>query len=398
MRRAAGAIIVLLVLTLACAAAGEAAGSVSRETAAELMQNADGGELILPEDIVRIEEEAFAGISLKPVTLPAALTYIADNAFDPEVAFFVYKDSAAEEWAASHGRVYSVIGEEQEDLLEVLQFEPDPEDDRQRLVVTGYTGEAENLILPDEINGVVICRIGEEAFLNNETIRSIRLPGNLERIDSRAFMGSQIETVILPDSVSYLGGLAFAYCKALTKAVLPGNLESVSQEVFIGCTALKEVTMSVKFQSAGTGFRECENVETIHYLPGTEGIFNLQVGRNNSYLEYQSRRSLKLLDFREGITVIRDGALQNEFYDNENDCYAVERIQLPSTLKTIDDGAFSGLNCLTEVNLPEGLEILGNEAFSHCHSLVPPEIPSTVTVIGNDVFYDCWEPEPEEEP
>ena len=156
--------------------------------------------------------------------------------------------------------------------------------------------------------------------------------------------------------------------------------------------------MSVSFQSGEAGFIGCENVELIHYLPGAQGVFGLKVGNSGKYLEYQSKRSLKSLDFGEGITAIQNEAFKNDFYDNENDCFVLERIHLPSTLKTIDDTAFSGLVCLTEVNLPEGLEILGSEAFSHCRSLVPPQMPSTVTVLGNDVFYDCREPDPEEEP
>ena len=397
MRRFLGAMILALTVLLACASAEGPAVSISRGTAADLTAGADVRELSIPEGVVRIEAEAFAGTGLELVTLPFSLESVADDAFDPEVAFLVHKGSSAEQWAIASGRSYSVIEDGQEDLLEVLQFEADPDDEQHRLIITGYTGEASSLILPDQIDGVDIYRIGEGAFQDKGTLRSIRFPARLEAIDNRAFANSQIESVVLPDSVTFLSGYAFADCQTLATVVLPGGLEGVTEPPFVNCPALREVTMSVHFQSNMNGFRDCENVETIHYLPGTTGIFDLTVGKNNSYLERQSKRSLKTLDFAGGITVIEANSFLNDDYEYEDDCFAVERIQLPSTLKTIGDAAFSGLNRLTQVDLPEGLTILGSEAFSHCRSLMPPEtLPSTLTVIGENVFYDCWQPEPEE--
>lgn len=395
MKKVLGILLAAVVMSTALLCLGEADGTaaLSREAALRLAQGRNESGIVIPESVVVIEPEAFAGISLEWVTLPRSLQEIADNAFDPAVSFLVYRNSEAERWAESNGRVYRIIGEE--DALDGLAFMPDPDDEQNRLMITGYTGEATTLVLPDGIEGVDIYRICESAFEANETVSSIRFPGRLEIIDNNAFYNSKIQAADLPASVTHIGTWAFGRCSRLTEVKLPGQLEDIDTNPFDHCEALREVTMSVNLQSNMSGFRDCENVEVIHYLPGSKGSLEYQVTENASYLECQSKRSLKTVDFGEGITVIDGNAFFSDDYDNENNWYVINSIHLPATLKIIGDHAFSGLACLTDVNLPEGIELIGSEAFAHCRSLVPFEIPDTV-VQGNNIFLDCRQPEPEE--
>lgn len=63
----------------------------------------------------------------------------------------------------------------------------------------------------------------------------------------------------------------------------------------------------------------------------------------------------------------------------------IQQVDLPSTLKVIDDGAFDGCAKLTNVNLPKGLERIGMGAFRRCIVLESLDIPSTVNSIGVDI-------------
>ena len=396
MRKLLGLLLTVLTLCVTAVCAGEGdTGILTQERALKLAAGQAAREIVIPEGSESIEAQAFAGTGLTQATLPRSLKHIADDAFDASVSFLVYQGSTAEVWAERAGRAYTVIGDGQDDIPEGLEYEPDGEDERHRLIITGYTGEAAALYLPDQINDAEIYSIAAGAFEDNATLSSVRFPAHLEKIGENAFRGTQITSVVLPGTLSSIGGYAFANCHSLTKLVLPGNLTASQFSAFINCDSLQEVTMGVDFQYGGNGFRDCGSVETIHYLPGASAEYRLQVGNSDNYLEYQSRRTLRTVDFGEGITDIGAAAFVNSKYENENDCFVLAAIRLPSTLKTIGDAAFSGLPRLTEVNLPAGVTSIGTEAFSHCKSLVPFEIPASVNQ-GDNIFEDCWTPDPGE--
>ncbi len=63
-------------------------------------------DLILPSSLTTIESEAFRGLSIRYIEVPATVTQIAGDAFDDDVALIVTADSYAEEWARAHGVRY----------------------------------------------------------------------------------------------------------------------------------------------------------------------------------------------------------------------------------------------------------------------------------------------------
>lgn len=69
------------------------------------------------------------------------------------------------------------------------------------------------------------------------------------------------------------------------------------------------------------------------------------------------------------------------FYNSD-----IEKITLPSSIKTIGWWAFYGCENLYEVNLNSGLNTIEYGAFMNCNNLFQVEIPSTVSKIGEDAF------------
>ena len=399
MKKRIAALILIGALSLSCAwGEPQRFPAVMTRAAAEALT---AREITIPEGVERIESQAFAGTGLERATLPESLEYIAPDAFDESVRFIVHAGSYAASWAPFE-RIDRVIGAEPEDWHEVLEWDIIVEDERQMAVITEskYPDDAESIILPDELDGVPVRRIGDAAF-HGTAVKHIRFPSGLEQIGVQAF-GScdQLLEVRIPNSVTEIGSGAFADCTSLVKAVLPSGLENTNVAVFMNCPALKDVTMSVGFQRSNTGFTDCKNVETIHYLAGSNGIFDLTVGQQRSTLEYQSKRALKTVDFAEGITTIGNNAFFYSDYDNGNHCFMLNTVRLPASLKTIGDAAFLGLTRLESVNLPDGLEVIGSEAFAHCRSLMPVEIPASVTEEnrGQDIFYDCKDSQVPEDP
>ena len=84
---------------------------------------------------------------------------------------------------------------------------------------------------------------------------------------------------------------------------------------------------------------------------------------------------------REGTEVICDGAF--------SDCYSLQSVTIPNSVKSIGDKAFSGCYSLQSVTIPNSVKSIGDEAFRLCESLQSVTIPNSVTSIGDEAFSGC---------
>ena len=71
------------------------------------------------------------------------------------------------------------------------------------------------------------------------------------------------------------------------------------------------------------------------------------------------------------------------------ECSGLTNIIIPSTIKTLERGAFYGCSSLIYVKIPEGVTKIGLGAFSKCSKLTSVIIPSTVTQIDEYAFDYC---------
>ena len=64
-------------------------------------------------------------------------------------------------------------------------------------------------------------------------------------------------------------------------------------------------------------------------------------------------------------------------------------INIPNSVTTIGEHAFSGCDSLTSINIPNSVTMIGKGAFSGCYSLTSINIPNSVTTIEDGAFYGC---------
>ena len=103
-------------------------------------------------------------------------------------------------------------------------------------VVTGYTGQSEEVFMPDFYREKPVASIRAEAFKDNETIVSVRFPASLVSIGEEAFKACvNLGSVNFPDTVTTLGASAFAECEGLEEFAFPKNITIVSSRVVQGC-------------------------------------------------------------------------------------------------------------------------------------------------------------------
>ena len=82
--------------------------------------------------------------------------------------------------------------------------------------IISFTGNAENLSIPETINGYPVRSIGEGAFRSSQ-VKSIKIPEGITAIDWFAFEGcTSLSSIDLPASLTSIGYGAFERCsKAL---------------------------------------------------------------------------------------------------------------------------------------------------------------------------------------
>ena len=64
-------------------------------------------------------------------------------------------------------------------------------------------------------------------------------------------------------------------------------------------------------------------------------------------------------------------------------------IELPESLASIGNYAFSYNSALTSIVIPEGVTKIGEFAFNNCKNLTAVTIPDSVTSIGKSAFSGC---------
>ena len=70
-------------------------------------------------------------------------------------------------------------------------------------------------------------------------------------------------------------------------------------------------------------------------------------------------------------------------------CSSLVSIEIPESVITIQNYAFSGCKNLSKVELHEGLTSLGENAFNDCSSLEKIKIPNGVHGLSKQIFYNC---------
>ena len=88
--------------------------------------------------------------------------------------------------------------------------------------IVNYLGDKTELEIPREINGKPVTSIGS------------------------AFVGSNVEKVIIPDTVTSIGYIAFSKSESLKEVIIPDSVTEIGKAAFMGCKSLSSVKLSNK--------------------------------------------------------------------------------------------------------------------------------------------------------
>lgn len=226
------------------------------------------------------------------------------------------------------------------------------------------------LIIPDDV-----IEIGQYAF-HGTLIGSVAFSPRLDRIGDCAFRQctSLTGTLTLPETLTYIGSLAFTSCSFTGELHLPNSLE------YIGLNA---------FDSAGHfvgGLRIPDKITKLNGATFSSSGFSGHLDLNN-VIEF-GNSEFSMCDFT-GVLIIPDGTIKIPDYFMQYT--GLSKVVFPSSLKQIGRSAFASQRRLCEeIIFPEGLISIEEQAFSECFQIPRIELPSSLQTINRYAFNGCY--------
>ena len=149
---------------------------------------------------------------------------------------------------------------------------------------------------------------------------------------------TEIENLVIPNSVTNIGSYAFDGCSGLTSVTIGNRVTSINKRAFYHCSGLISIAISNSVTSIGEGaFYGCSGLTTVT-IPNS-------------------------------VTSIGDYAFRN--------CSDLTSITIPNSVTSIGKGAFRGCSGLTSVTIPNSVTSIGSQAFDEA------DIPTVISLIEN---------------
>lgn len=131
--------------------------------------------------------------------------------------------------------------------------------------ITEYKGNEKEVMIPESIDGMSVCEIGDSAFNQCTNIEHIEFPESVKTIGSWAFSGcTGLTGIELTDGITAIKERAFEGCTNLAEVKLPAELIELDGDVFAN-TAIKEITIPKKvkyvYNTHEGAFAGCSNLK-----------------------------------------------------------------------------------------------------------------------------------------
>ncbi|MBQ8298002.1 MAG: leucine-rich repeat protein [Ruminococcus sp.] len=339
----------------------------------------------LPDTLVSIGQNAFAATGLKKVQIPSSVTEIGYSAFgydenlEPIDSFTIIgaTGSAAQTYCTDTDEEYgyannfTFVDESNAELVdEAGQMETKTSGDYMYAEKDGgiyilmCSSVDSKIEIPAEFDGLPVTCIYGAAFYQNQA-SEIVIPDTVTRIGDIAFSEcTNLKTINLPASLTEINNQAFAGCTSLEKITIPAGVETIGEEAFYGCTSLKE------FAVDGTS----------EYFTVDDGVLcNAEKTIIVSYPAAKKDSSYKAPDTANEILISAFAGASN-----------LETVDISSVV-TIGSYAFEQCEKLSSVKLSEELDSIGTCAFYNCPELKAMRTYNNVTQVGTAAigfYYD----------
>ena len=351
-------------------------------------------------DIVMSESLEYIGgycfidcTNLKSITIPESVTYIGNYAFanNNSLATINYNAINISNNIVNYSNIFGDIGKNLESGTTInigknVQSIP-------AYLFIPVSGKTNNIKTVNFAENSICTSIGASAFSNCVNLENFTMPNSLTSIGESAFSGcDKLKIIKIPENVKTIGNFAFKDCKSCSyviynakKLTTPLTEESnifanlgdyVGSQIHIGDSAEEVPDYLTHYSEASYNHA----VQLIRFLSTDDSVCE-RIGKYALYGDIIGGRygvelpnSLKTIDdyafyktqvnsvtFNNSLETIGAYAFAN--------CSYIQTISLPLSLKTIGESAFASCSKLTSLTLSENISAIGLNAFKNCTSI-----------------------------
>ena len=323
--------------------------------------------VVMPETVVKIGTQAFRKcIKLKEISFSPNITEIRQDAFCGCIAL---KEAVLPKTLKTlKSGVFAGCKKLTKVVCESTEFIPksDP------FYSSSYYKYPESIV--DE-NGYIIFAKTLFSYIGKS--KEMVVPDGVERLANDLFGFGKynreteynIESVVLPESVKFIGNRAFTYCRNLKSIKMPSGIE-IAANAFRGCSGLADENGFFIYD--GVALAYMGDSDTVIVPDGTKVV---------SEELFAFNEKIHAVNFPDTLEEIGNRAFKG--------CTLLEKIVIPNSVKKIGSEVFEGCNHLVSVVMPDTIEEIGNWAFEGCTLLEKIVIPNSVKKIGSEVFKEC---------
>ena len=288
--------------------------------------------------------------------------------------------------------------------------------------ITGFSGYAAKIVIPDQIENLPVTVICDKAFLFHK-LTSIELPDSITYIGRSAFNNCySLIRIDIPEGVTHIGKGAFNNCYDLTGIHVDSNNSMYSSDDR-GVLFDKEKSQLIQAPGAITGSYTIPNSVTSigdHAFNYCSKLTSIDIPDSVVYIDngaFSNCSGLTNISIPDGVTHIGTGAfsscskLSGIHVDTNNAMYSSDdrgvlfnkektrlikapgaiagSYTIPDSVTSVDENAFPTCHRLTSISIPDGVTSIGKDTFSNCTGLTSVDLPNTLISIGNRAFYHC---------
>ena len=300
-------------------------------------------EVILPETLVNISGDTFYNsANLKKVNIPKNVKFMGNNPFAGCLEIVITNESPY--FNLVDGVLYN------KDFTRLIYYPISKKDDRYEIK-----------------EGCLI--LGKHSFYLCDNLNEVVIPSSIIKLENNPFSGCTKVNLInrskfyhIDDSVIYdkdYSSVIGCLNSIDTDCLVLKNVKRICRNSFWNCKGIRKIILPKTLESIGYNpFVSCSNIEF------ESNSKNYVVYNNALYTDDKS----KLVCYPAK--------------------YAIGDIHLPDEVITLERGAFSGCDRMTNIHL-HNIAIISKTCFTNCNSLEKVYCSDLVTYIGEWAFAHC---------
>ena len=331
----------------------------------------------IPNSVKDIGEWAFAGCSLlSSIDIPNSVNSIGNIAF--AACLSLEYISIPESVICLNGNSFCEWDGELECLSANFIYEDDVLFNKDKSEIISFRNqEIESYIIPDSVTS-----IGDGAFGCCSSLSSLVIPDSVVNIKGNPFYFWKGKLECLSASFIYEDNVLFNMDKSklisfrnqeAKSFIIPNGVMSIEKYAFSDCSSLISISVPKSVTSIGDGaFDGCSSLSSIAISDSVTSI---------SAWTFDGCKSLRSLGIPDSVTSIGNEAFRG--------CSSLCSLVIPDSVTSIGDGAFDGCSSLRSLVISDSVTSIGDGAFGSCSSLRSLVIPDSVTSIGDGAFSSC---------